>query len=109
MVIHSPVSATRSPQGIRIRPAARCHPRCRRRTPGENWNAPRMLYTIAAGMWSSTGNGAAKNRAFSGVISAPPASWATRAVPAIAGTMLSTTRAAGMSQSDFFEFMMLSL
>src|SRR5687768_11900280 len=68
-----------------------------------------MLYTIAAGMWSATGSGAAKNRAFSGVMSAPPASWASRTVPARAGTMLSAMRDAGMSQSDLVEFMMISL
>ena len=47
--------------------AARCHPRWRRRRPRENWSAPRRLNEIAARTWSSTGSGAAWNRAFSGV------------------------------------------
>ncbi|GAA3445695.1 hypothetical protein Pve01_07900 [Planomonospora venezuelensis] len=40
-------------------------------------------------MCSTTGRGAAKNRAFSGVIAAPPASSVRRTAPAIMGTALS--------------------
>ncbi|GAA3120550.1 hypothetical protein GCM10010466_09360 [Planomonospora alba] len=50
-------------------------------------------------MCSTTGTGAAKNRAFSGVISAPPVSSDRRAAPAITGTALSTSSAAGTSRS----------
>ena len=63
---------------------------------------------MTAGMWSATGIGAAKNRAFSGVIAAPAASCASRTVPAIAGTRLSAMRPPGMSQSDLVDFMVVT-
>ncbi len=52
-------------------------------------------------MWSTTGAGAAKNRAFSGVIRAPPASVTTRNVPAATGIKLNAMRLRGNSQSRF--------
>src|ERR687889_191038 len=51
-------------------------------------------------MCSTTGMGWAKNRAFAVVTSAPPASCASLAVPAIAGTRLNRISAPGTTQSD---------
>jgi hypothetical protein len=51
-------------------------------------------------MCSATGNGFAKNRAFAGVISAPPANSASLTVPKIAGTRVNRISVAGISQSD---------
>ena len=73
------------------RPAARCQPGRRRRNPGANWNAPRMAYTAALTICSTTGRGDAKNRALAGVISAPPASSVRRKAPAASGMALSTS------------------
>ena len=51
-------------------------------------------------MCSTTGIGCAKNRAFAGVTSAPPASCASLAVPAIAGTRLNRISSVGIHHSD---------
>jgi hypothetical protein len=59
-----------------------------------------MLNGMTARMCSTTGIGCAKNRAFVVVTSAPPASWASLAVPATAGTRLSRISSAGTRQSD---------
>ncbi|MET9339103.1 hypothetical protein [Nonomuraea sp. NPDC003804] len=48
-------------------------------------------------MCSTTGRGAAKNRPFSGVIAAPPASSVRRTAPATTGTAPSTISAVGTS------------
>lgn len=73
-----------------------------RRKPGANWKAPRMEYRLTLRMCSTTGRGDAKNRAFSGVTSAPPVNSAMRTAPAINGTALSTISAAGTSHSALF-------
>ncbi len=46
-------------------------------------------------MWMTTGTGEAKNRAFCGVMAAPPVSSVSRAAPAITGIRLRRIRAAG--------------
>ena len=54
-------------------------------------------------MCSTVDQGAAKKRALSGVISAPPASSKRRRVPATTGTTLSANNPAGTSHSDLVE------
>ena len=74
-----------------MRPTMQCHRGLRRGDSGDSWKAPRMVNTPAPMMCNTTGKGAAKNRAFAGVISAPTASWVSRMPPATTGTTLSAT------------------
>lgn len=60
-----------------------------------------MAYTLTAQMCTTTGTGEAKNRALSGVISAPPASSANRMAPPTTGTTLNTISPVGTSQPRF--------
>src|SRR5437763_207392 len=58
-----------------------------------------MLKGMTAITCRTTGIGRAKKRAFSAVTFAPPANWASLAVPAIAGTRLNRISSVGISQS----------
>lgn len=58
-------------------------------------------------MCTTTGIGEAKNRAFSGVISAPPASWVSRNAPAATGMKQSTSSAVGTSHVDLVGVVLL--
>ena len=59
-----------------------------------------VLYGTTERTCSTTGICWAKNRAFSAVTCAPPASYASRAVAAIAGTRLKRISAAGIPRSE---------
>ena len=71
--IHRPDRAATSRRRRPERPARRCQPGRRRRKPGRNWKAPSTQYT-ARRRCAARPAGHAKNRAFSGVTAAPPAS-----------------------------------
>ena len=62
-----------------------------------------MQNRLTLRMCNTTGKGAAKNRAFSGVISAPPARPIRRTIPAATGTALSTINGATTNQSPLAE------
>jgi hypothetical protein len=66
-----------------------------------------MQNRVALRIWTTTGRGAAKNRAFSEVISAPTDRLTRRATPAANGTVVSAISAAGICQSALAEVLMV--